>query len=168
MADDIKSQRSTPVPSSGPLSGVRTTRSVGGNLSLRPHQHLVVADRTIRELKRELAETKRALQSNADDLERATTEALRIQADLTNAKKEIEASRDREGESARQWVAMSGELGEARLRIQRYERVLKRVHERAESMRERAREAGAALEGDLREMLAILELHVPDNRGDGK
>jgi chromosome segregation ATPase len=165
MADDLKTPRTTPVPSSGPLSGIRTTRPVG-NLSLKPHQHLVVADRTIRDLKRELAEAKRSLEANADDLERATTEALRIQADLCNAKKEIEASHSREGESARQWVAMSAELGEARSRIQRYERVLKRVHERAVSMRERARDAGAALEGDVREMLAILELHVPDNNGE--
>ncbi len=152
----------TPVPPSSKREPPSGARRSGSTLALKPHQHLATADRAIRELKRELLEKTRALKTHADDLERATTEALRMQADMVVMKKELEASRDREGESARQWIAMSAELGSARARLERYERVLKRLRERAESIRDRARDSGAGMDAEVREILAMLELHAPE------
>jgi len=155
MSNDLKGNLpSVPVPPSSrsPASGLRSAQS-GDNIP-SPHPMLIAAERRLRELKKEL-------ETNADELERATIEALRLQGDLGAMKKELEATQAREAAAAHESVALAAELGEMRTLLEHRTNVMRRVLERAESL-ERARDAGTSIDSELHEILTLLELHLPD------
>lgn len=122
-----------------------------------------IAESGVRDLRGQLVEQRKhldALQkkntSLADELEDVTVRLLRAEAELATAK-------EREAESARQWLTMSGDLSAARAVSAKQERLLERVTEMLSALNERAR--GSVVESEIDAIVGVLELHRPDREG---
>jgi len=122
-----------------------------------------VAESGIRDLRGQLVEQKKLLDTLtkkstalADELEDVTVRLLHAEADLATAK-------DREAESAKQWLEMSADLSAARARIAKHERLLERTTQMMRALVERSR--GTAVEAEVDAILGVLELHQPEREG---
>ena len=122
-----------------------------------------ISESGVRDLRGQLVEQRKhldALQkkntSLADELEDVTVRLLRAEAELATAK-------EREAESARQWLTMSGDLSAARAVSAKQERLLERVTEMLSALNERAR--GSVVESEIDAIVGVLELHRPDREG---
>jgi hypothetical protein len=122
-----------------------------------------IADSGVRDLRGQLLEQRKHLESLhkkntalADELEDVTVRLLRAEAELATSK-------DREAESARQWLAMSADLSAARARSAKHERLLARVTQMLGALNERAR--GSVVESEIDAIVGVLELHRPDPEG---
>ena len=125
-----------------------------------PVQQTGAAESGVRDLRGQLVEQRKQLDilqkkttSLADELEDVTVRLLRAEAELASAK-------EREAESARQWLAMSGDLSAARARVAKSERLVERVAEMLAALNERAR--GSVVESEIDAIVGVLELHRPD------
>lgn len=114
----------------------------------------------VRDLRGQLVEQRKQLEelqkknvSLADELEDVTVRLLRAEAELASAK-------DRDVESARQWLTMSADLAAARALSAKHGRLLERVTETLAALNERAR--GSAVESEIDAIVGVLELHRPD------
>lgn len=119
-----------------------------------------IAESGVRDLRGQLVEQRRTLEalqkkntSLADELEDVTVRLLRAEAELASAK-------EREAESARQWLTMSGDLSAARALAAKHERLLERVTEMLRALNDRAR--GSVVESEIDAIVGVLELHRPD------
>jgi chromosome segregation ATPase len=122
-----------------------------------------IAESGVRDLRGQLVEQRKTLDalqkkntSLADELEDVTVRLLRAEAELATAK-------EREAESARQWLTMSGDLSAARALAAKHERLLERVTEMLGALNERAR--GSVVESEIDAIVGVLELHRPDREG---
>jgi chromosome segregation ATPase len=122
-----------------------------------------IAESGVRDLRSQLIEQRKHLESLhrkntalGDELEDVTVRLLRAEADLASAK-------EREAESAKQWLAMSAELSAARARITKHERLLERVTEMLGALNDRAR--GSVVESEVDAIVGVLELHRPERDG---
>lgn len=122
-----------------------------------------IADSGVRDLRGQLLDQRKQLESLqkkntalADELEDVTVRLLRAEAELVTAK-------DREAESAKQWLAMSADLAAARARVTKHERLLGRVSEMLGALHDRAR--GTVVESEIDAIAGVLELHRPEREG---
>lgn len=122
-----------------------------------------IGESGVRDLRGQLLEQKKLLETLqrkntalADELEDVTVRLLRAEAELATAK-------DRDAESAKQWLAMSAELTAARSRVTKHERLLARVTEMLTALNDRAR--GSVVESEIDAIVGVLELHRPDREG---
>lgn len=118
------------------------------------------ADSGVRDLRGQILETRKHLEAMqkknralADELEDVTVRLLRADAALATAK-------EREAESARQWLEMSADLSATRARVTKHERLLTRVADMLKAMHDRSR--GTVVESEIDAILGVLELHQPD------
>ena len=121
-----------------------------------------IAESGVRDLRGQLVEQRKHLEalqkkntSLADELEDVTVRLLRAEAEL--------ATKEREAESARQWLTMSGDLSAARALAGKHERLLGRVTEMLRALNEHAR--GSVVESEIDAIVGVLELHRPDREG---
>jgi chromosome segregation ATPase len=121
-----------------------------------------IAESGVRDLRSQLLEQRKQFESLtkknralADELEDVTVRLLRAEAELATAK-------EREAESARQWLSMSGDLSAARAVTAKQERLLERVTEMLRALNERAR--GSVVESEIDAIVGVLELHRPDRQ----
>lgn len=129
---------------------------------LTPHG-TPIAESGVRDLRGQLVEQRKTLDalrekntSLADELEDVTVRLLRAEAELATAK-------EREAESARQWLTMSGDLSAARALAAKHERLLERVTEMLRALNDHAR--GSVVESEIDAIVGVLELHRPDREG---
>lgn len=122
---------------------------------------VAIGESGVRDLRGQLVEQRKHLESLhkknsslADELEDVTVRLLRAEAELAGAK-------EREAESARQWLAMSADLSAARARSAKHERLLERVTEMLAAINEHAR--GTVVESEIDAIVGVLELHRPDH-----
>jgi chromosome segregation ATPase len=122
-----------------------------------------IAESGVRDLRSQLLEQRKNLEalqrrntSLADELDDVTVRLLRAEAELAGAK-------EREAESARQWLAMSADLAATRAHAAKSGRLLERVTEMLGALNDRAR--GSVVESEIDAIVGVLELHSPD-RGD--
>jgi predicted transcriptional regulator len=120
-----------------------------------------IAESGVRDLRSQLLEQRKQFESLtkknnalADELEDVTVRLLRAEAELATSK-------EREAESARQWLAMSGDLSAARAVCAKHERLLVRVTEMLAALNDRAR--GSVVESEIDAIVGVLELHHPDH-----
>lgn len=119
-----------------------------------------VGESGVRDLRGQLVEQKKQLDllqkkntTLGDELEDVTVRLLRAEAELATAK-------EREAESARQWLAMSGDLSGTRAKVTKHERLLERVRDMLEALHDRSR--GTVVESEIDAIVGVLELHRPD------
>jgi chromosome segregation ATPase len=119
-----------------------------------------VLESGVRDLRGQLVEQRKQLETlqkkNAalgDELEDVTVRLLRAEAELATAK-------EREAESAKQWLAMSADLSTTRARVAKHERLLERVTEMLAALNDRAR--GSVVESEIDAIVGVLELHRPE------
>lgn len=119
-----------------------------------------VGESGVRDLRGQLLEQRRQLEAvqkkNAalgDELEEVTVRLLRAEAELATAK-------EREAESARQWLAMSADLAAARARVAKQARLLERTNAMLRALHEHAK--GTSVESQIDAIVGVLELHRPD------
>jgi chromosome segregation ATPase len=119
-----------------------------------------VGESGVRDLRGQLVDQKKqidALQkkhaSLSDELEDVTVRLLRAEAELATAK-------EREAESARQWLSMSADLSASRACVAKHERLLERVTEMLATLNDRAR--GTVVESEVDAIAGVLELHRPE------
>jgi chromosome segregation ATPase len=122
-----------------------------------------VGESGVRDLRGQLVDQKKQLDALTkksaalgDELEEVTVRLLRAEADLATAK-------DREAESAKQWLEMSADLSAARARVAKHERLLERTTQMMRALVERSR--GTPVEAEVDAILGVLELHQPDREG---
>lgn len=125
-----------------------------------PQPMMGIAESGVRDLRGQLLEQRKLLESLqkknaslADELEDVTVRLLRAEA-------EVAPSKEREAESARQWLQMSADLAAIRARCAKQERLLERVTEMLGALNERAR--GSGVESEIDAIVGVLELHAPD------
>jgi uncharacterized coiled-coil protein SlyX len=131
-----EARKATPLPAGMAESGVRDLR--GQLVEQRKHLELLMKKNT----------------ALADELEDVTVRLLRAEAELATAK-------ERDVESARQWLEMSADLSAARARCTKHERLLERVTEMLRALNDRAR--GSAVESEIDAIVGVLELHAPQS-----
>ena len=126
----------------------------------KPTPQPIVSQSGVQDIRGQLLEARRLLEtlqkkstSLADELEDVTVRLLRADAELASSK-------EREAESARQWLQMSSELAAVRARSTKQDRLLERVTEMLGALNERAR--GTAVESEIDAIVGVLELHLPD------